>query len=177
MGKPAHTGDLVPSPTRFPLDAYLVHLRAEKDAAQRAVADARLRLESEQQRLSDLLARREELRAEQRRWEEQLQSGLHAGRWTVAELRQRQSHLERLGSDRDTHRERILGQRRAIEAAERAVKDADEHLREIASETLAHERRKEAWLAEAAHERQRAEQKEIDQIGQAIHERRRRQDR
>ena len=80
-------------------------------------------------------------------------------------------------SNRETHGARILTQRRAIELAERAAEQTDERLREVASETLAHERRKEAWLAEAAHEKQRAEQKETDQIGQAIHERRRRQDR
>ena len=167
----------MPSPTRYPLDAYLVHLRAEKEAAQRAVVEARLRLESEQQKLSDLLRWQDELRAEHRRWQENLQSGLHAGRWTVAELLQRQNHLNRLRSDRETHGARILTQRRAIELAERAAEQTDERLREVASETLAHERRKEAWLAEAAHEKQRAEQKETDQIGQAIHERRRRQDR
>src|SRR5690606_14325824 len=76
-------GDFVPSPPRYPLDAWLTHLRAEKEAAQRAVAEARSHLEQERRRLDDVLRRHDELRAEHRRWEEELEAGMRAGRWTV----------------------------------------------------------------------------------------------
>jgi flagellar biosynthesis chaperone FliJ len=173
----AVTETQLPPKPRYQFEAYLVHLRGGKEAAQRALADAQQRHVEEQQKLSEMVEARERLQQSHRRWKEELDAGLEAAQWTVAEMGARQDHLRRLRSDIEDQQRAVLSQQRTVQRADRAEEEARQKLQDVANEVKVHEERKERWLEELQREERRLEQKRIEEISQAMHERRRRDDR
>ncbi|MCA9758115.1 MAG: hypothetical protein KDA27_20140 [Candidatus Eisenbacteria bacterium] len=167
----------MPKAPKYQFESYLLHLRDEKDAAARALADA----ENERLRQEQILARLSEktqaLQADGQKWKSDYAAGLEAGAFSVQELGTRRDHLRRLDGDIVEARRQELAQGRAVQKAVRAEDEARATFQAKANEVQVHEDRKERWLQELKREELRKEQKQIEEISTARHERRRRDER
>ncbi|MEZ4649864.1 MAG: hypothetical protein R3E97_13965 [Candidatus Eisenbacteria bacterium] len=167
----------MPKAPKYQFESYLLHLRDEKDAAARALAEAETERRRQEEILSRLAEKSAALQADTQRWKSDYAAGLEAGAFSVQELGTRRDHLRRLEGDVVEARRQELAQGRAVQKAARAEDEARALFQAKTNEVQVHEDRKERWLVELRREELRKEQKQAEEISTARHERRRREER
>ncbi len=162
---------------KYKLDVYLTHVLSQKEEVRTRMAEAERKVQEEKDALAALQDRLDKLTESKKLRQKEYWDGMKAGALTAAEIRSKKHYIESIEAEYRDQRRKYLAQERAIQRAEKALAKVRDEYMEISNEVKVHEELKEKWLRERKREKQRREDRSIEEIGSALHERRRRENR
>ena len=162
----------MPVKPRYPLEAYLGHVRAEKERIFKELAAGLEKVREEEAKRDAIQAKLAQLEADHKRWMADYWQGLREGSLGPNDIESRRNHLEGLASDTRDKKRELLAQERAVLRAEQAAEKVREEFGRISNEVKVHTEKKDEWLRELAREATRKEQRGMEDISTARHVRR-----
>ncbi|MFN8548410.1 MAG: hypothetical protein U0527_10750 [Candidatus Eisenbacteria bacterium] len=159
----------MPAKPRYPLEAYLVHIQAQKEQAYKELAAALAKVREEEAKRDAIKEQLEKLEADHKRWMADYWQGLRQGSFAPHDIESRRNHLEGLASDARDRKRELLAQERAVQRAEQAAEKVREEFARVSNEVKVHEEKKEEWRRELLREADRKEQRGMEDLSTARH--------